>query len=255
MKQVRKLGYGLVLVALLSALVGFSTALASPEMQTGVEISEIRIDQSGGDDDEYFELAGPAGTSLDGLSYIVIGDGTGGSGVIEAVVNLDSTVIPSSGYFVAAESTFTLATADLTTTLNFENSDNVTHLLVSGFTGSNGEDLDTDDDGTLDSEPWSAVLDSVALVETVGSGDQIYSATTAGPDGTFVPGQVYRCTGGWEIGDFSPLGSTDTPGAPNPCEAPPPVELVINEIMQNPSAVMRWPAMDSAFLSAGPIRT
>ncbi len=50
--------------------------------------------------------------------------------VIEAVVDLASQSIPAGGYFVAAESTFTLGTADLTTNLNFENSDNVTHLLV-----------------------------------------------------------------------------------------------------------------------------
>ena len=119
---------------------------------------------------------------------------------------------------MAAESTFSLGTADLTATLNFENSDNVTHLLVSGFTGANGDDLDTDDDGILDVTPWSAVVDSVALVETPGSGDQIYSTTTVGPDGTFVPGQVFRLpdgTGDFQIGAFDPTNGDDTPGASN----------------------------------------
>ncbi|MCW8984526.1 MAG: lamin tail domain-containing protein, partial [Thermoanaerobaculales bacterium] len=180
-------------------------------------ISEVRIDQPGTDNDEYFELADVPGTSLDGLTYLVIGDGTGGSGTIEAVVDLTGLSIPPSGYFVAAEGTFILGAADLTTSLNFENSDNVTHLLVSGFSGANGDDLDTDDDGILDTTPWTGLLDCVALVETVGSGEQIYCTETVGPDGAFVPGHAYDCPAGWEIGAFDPASGDDTPGAANSC--------------------------------------
>ena len=129
--------------------------MSSAALAQGPTLSEIRIDQPSTDNDEYFEIAGAAGASLDGLTYLVIGDGAGGSGTIEAVVDLTGNSIPGSGFFVAAESTFSLGVADLTTSLNFENSDNVTHLLVDGFTGSNGDDLDTNDDGTLDVTPWS----------------------------------------------------------------------------------------------------
>jgi len=179
-------------------------------------INEIRIDQPGSDNDEYFELFGTPGASLAGLSYLVIGDdNAGGSGTIEAVVDLPGQPLGANGFFLAAEGTSTLATADLTTDLNFENSDNVTHLLVSDFTGSDQQDLDTDDDGTLDVTPWSAVVDCVGLVETVGSGDLIYCDTTIGPDGTFVPGHVYRSPDGgagtWQIGAFDPDGGNDTP--------------------------------------------
>ena len=182
-----------------------------------LQISEIRIDQPGVDNDEYFELSGIANASLDGLSYIVIGDGSGGSGTIEAVVDLTGSSIAASGLFVAAEGTFSLATADLTTSLNFENSDNVTHLLVSEFTGANGDDLDTNDDGILDLEPWTEIVDSVALRESIGSGDQLYSATIVGPDGSFVPGHVFLCESGFEIGGFDPSGGDDTPGTVNSC--------------------------------------
>ena len=195
-----------------------------------IDINEIRIDQPSSDYDEYFELAGSAGTSLDGLTYLVIGDGTGGSGVIEAVVDLSGNLIPASGFFVAAEGTFGLGTADLTANLEFENSDNVTHLLVNGFTGSSEDDLDTDDDGVLDVSPWSSILDCVAMIESVGSGDQTYCSTTVGPDGSFVPGHAYRCWDWWAIGQFDPLDGGDTPGTANQC-------LVINEIIQNPDAV------------------
>ena len=66
-------------ITLLSMLV----ALAAQNTLAQVFISEIRIDQSGADTDEYFELAGTPGASLDGLTYLVIGDGSGGSGVID----------------------------------------------------------------------------------------------------------------------------------------------------------------------------
>lgn len=218
-----------VLLAVFSMLVALLPLVPAGAASTDVTISEIRIDQPGSDVDEYFELAGIAGTSLDGLTYLVIGDGAAGSGVIESVTDLTGQSIPTSGYFVAAESTFTLGTADLVTSLDFENSDNVTHLLVSGFTGANGDDLDTNDDGTLDATPWTAVVDSVALIETVGSGDLVYSTTTVGPDGPYVPGHVYRCGDAWEIGSFS--GGKDTPGSENLCPGvAPPVTATIHDI-------------------------
>jgi hypothetical protein len=71
-------------------------------------LSEIRIDQPGTDDDEYFELSGDPGAALEGLTYLVIGDGAGGSGVIEAVVDLSGQSVPTNGFFVAVESTFAL---------------------------------------------------------------------------------------------------------------------------------------------------
>ena len=201
--------------------------LASNSLMAQVLISEIRIDQPGADNDEYFELAGNSGDTLDGLTYLVIGDGTGGSGVIEAVVEMTGQSIPASGFFVAAEGSFTLGTADFTTSLNFENSDNVTHLLVDGFIGSSGDDLDTDDDGTLDATPWSNIVDCIGLVATVGSGDLIYCADTVGPDGPFVPGHAINCPGGFQIGAFDPSGGNDTPGAANDCGQ---VSVSISEI-------------------------
>lgn len=181
-------------------------------------INELRIDQPGGDVDEYFEIVGLPGQSLDGVSYLVIGDGSGGSGVIENVTALDGLVIPEDGYFLAAESTLTLGTADLVGTLGFENSDNVTHLLAYEFTGTIGDDLDSNDDGTLDTTPWTAILDSIALVESPDFGEKFYGDNTIGPDGTFVPAHVYRyedIVGPFKVGDFDPSSGFDTPGSEN----------------------------------------
>jgi hypothetical protein len=201
------------LAAECAALVNEGEGLEIP----GIELNEIRIDQPSTDIDEYFELIGPAGMTLNGLTYLVIGDGTGGSGVIEAVIELTGNGMPSSGFFVAAENTFTLGSADLTASLIFENSDNVTHMIVSDFIGSRGDDLDTDDDGILDVTPWSEIVDCVSLIETVGSGDMVYCSETVGPDGSFVPAHVYHCPSGWVIGPFNPVGGDDTPGAANIC--------------------------------------
>ncbi len=186
-----------------------------------VLINEIRIDQPSTDNDEYFELIGPPGASLDGLTYLVIGDGTGGSGVIEEVTNLTGNTIPASGFFVVAESTFSLGTADLVTTLNFENEDNVTHLLVSGFTGSDGQDLDTNNDGILDVAPWAQVIDLIALIKEENppvTTEYHYGPPTVGPDGSYVPGHAYRCATSWLIGQFDPVGGDDTPNEANNCQ-------------------------------------
>ena len=189
------------------------------------KISEFRVDQGGSDNDEYFELVGTPGASLDGLHYITIGDGAGASGVVEAVVDLNGLSIPADGYFLAVEPTFTLGgTPDLTTAsggINFENSDNVTHLLVRDFTGVANDDLDTDDDGVLDVTPWTEILDSVACQETdpAVAGDQLYSDFAVGPDGSFAIAHAIRTETGaldaWSIGEFSDL-SSDTPGTANP---------------------------------------
>ncbi len=189
------------------------------DVPEGLRISEIRIDQSGSDVDEYFELQGPVGTNLAGISYIVIGDGSGGAGSVEAVIEL-SGVIGDSGYYLVAENSFTLNPdgVDQFASVNFENSDNVTHLLVTNYTGGFG-DVDSDDDGVLDSGvPWLALIDSVSLVETNdGTGDAYYGEAEVGPtvDG-FVPGHVYRCAGSgeWTIGAFDSFDD-DTPGAQN----------------------------------------
>jgi len=204
--------------------------LVSPALLVGqVTINEIRIDQTSTDDDEYFELSGPAGSSLAGLTYVVIGDGSTGSGTVEAAVSLFGQSIPLTGLFVAAEATFSIGLADFTTDLPFENSDNVTHMLIDGFIGAVGDDLDTDDDGNLDSTPWASIVDSIALLEdpldpitgNTSAGELIYSANTIGPDGTFVPAHIVRCpdgSGSWEILPFADLGLPfDTPGSTNSC--------------------------------------
>jgi len=196
-----------------------------------VSFSEIRIDQPSTDTDEWVELRGTAGTSMADMTIIVIGDGaaTAGSGVIEAIVSLAGQTMPSSGRFAISEATFTqgIANIDLVlpgaNPLNFENRDNVTFMLVQGFTGVNAQDCDSNDDGVFDAVvPWTSVLDTIALIKTttlppVGT-EWYYGPNRIGPDGTFVPGHIWRCedTGCWNIGLFDIVAAhDDTPGMPN----------------------------------------
>jgi len=191
-------------------------ALLVPAAAHAVSINEIRIDNPGADTDEYFELAGMPGMALDGYTYIVIGDGAGGSGVIESVTDLTGQMIQADGLLAVhkAGTTGVCSGYDVDLTLSFENSDNVTHMLVAGFTGANGDDLDVDDDGVLDSMPWSYIVDWVSIVETPTTGDKYYSPRTVGPDGSYVPGQILICDGYWVVGGFT-LCAFDTPGMDN----------------------------------------
>ncbi len=194
-----------------------------------VAINELRTDQTGADNDEYIELVGPPGVSLGGLTYLVIGDFP--SGEIESVIDLDGAVIPPSGFMVIGEGSFTLGTVDFPAFVNFENSDTLTHMLVSDFTGSVSDNLDGDADGIFDSTPWASVLDTVAVLEPMGE-DLPYGpplACVASPtcqevagNGMATPFHVFRCddaVGTWVVGneDIAVPPLLDTPGGPNAC--------------------------------------
>ncbi len=88
-----------------------------------------------------------------------------------------------------------------------------------GF-GEAPDDLDFDDDGVLDTTPWTAEWARLAIVEEDNppSGTEFhYGPPQVGPNGTFAPSHAYFCEGeGWLIGSFDEF-ILDTPGAPNDC--------------------------------------
>lgn len=69
-----------------------------------------------------------------------------------------------------------------------------TYLLVDGFSGASGDDLDSDNDGTLDSTPWTSVIDSVGLNTNDNTTTAIFYTTLVlgasidGAPSTFGPG-------------------------------------------------------------------
>ena len=119
--------------------------------------------------------------------------------------------------------------------MNFEQSDNVTHLLVIGFTGSNGLDLDTDDDGNLDITPWSSVVDVVSLIKegnppssTEFSYAGVLGGDGVGPDGSNTPSHIFRdAMGDWQIGESDVAVGSDSPGAANVSAVPEPSAFVL----------------------------
>ncbi len=201
---------------------GLADECEYPSIQ--VQLQEVRTDQPGADDDEYAELRGDGNLMLNGLWYIVIGDGTGGSGVLENATDLTGLSLIN-GTLLLAEDADTLGVpTDAIVNLNFENSDNVTHALVMNFYGAVGDDLDIDDDGNLDATPWTSVVDGVQIIEDPIGGDLTYPLVDdmIGPtvDG-FVPSHIYRYTsacGNFAMGTYDPADpeAVDTPGSENP---------------------------------------
>ncbi|MCH2136956.1 MAG: hypothetical protein MK101_10315, partial [Phycisphaerales bacterium] len=188
-----------------------------------IMLNELRANQAGEDTDEYFELIGPAGASLDGITFIAIGDGSSDyHGVIEEVVDLTGHIINADGFFLVGQPEMLLGTPDYAVELNFESSDQVTFVLVSGFTGALGDDVDTDNDGVMDVMPWDAAIDCIAFIEEVDDySDHVYCSTTVGPDNVYTPGGARKCPdadGDWYDNGFNAADFVDTPGAANYCD-------------------------------------
>lgn len=222
-------------------------------------INEVMMNAPSGNDDgrEYFELISTTGgaEALTDLYFIAMEADSGSTnlGNIDDVINVSSFSTGSNGLFLSREGgsdgdpeadppvapippiTFSPApdadtVVDLRnrTSFDFEN-DNVTFLLVSGFSGSNGDDLDTNDDGVLDSMPWTTVVDAIGVRDDTNAGFEYASQlgfdafpvlTSAG----FTPDTVLRSAGSldWIAADvegtgggpfvFSPLELVDIDG-------------------------------------------
>lgn len=214
-------------------------------MSGTLKINEFVTSHVGTDSNEYVELFGAAGTDLSNVAILSIeGDFNAGQGTIDRVILPGAVTTDSNGFWLANLPTDAIENG--TQTL----------LLVQGFTGAAGQDLDTNNDGVLDSTPWSSILDSVA-VNDGGSGDLTYGgAPVLGPnyDGlsSFAPGGASRIPDGtdtdtasdWARNDFDLAGipgftgtpvegeALNTPGAPNEAieVTEPPAELAIYEI-------------------------
>ena len=188
-------------------------------------INEIVIDHVGTDDHEYVEIFGEAAADYSSHHIVVLDGGAGGDpGTIELAVQ-PGLVNGGSSWTTGFLPPDSLANRSLTI------------LLVTGFVGSPGEDLDLDDDGVLDTTPWSSIDDAVAI-DRGGPGDRAYGGPILGDgfDGLAgAPGGVSRATSGLDtdtvedwlrndfdgaglsgfVGDLGPLEAINTPGLAN----------------------------------------
>lgn len=176
--------------------------------------NEILINPPGSDDGiEFIEIKGAASEALTNITFLAIdGDGTS-AGVIDLAIDLSAQSCGTNGLLLVRDSATALTPASdaatnvfvasaLSGATDIENGSN-TYLLVTGFTGSTGTDLDTNDDGTLDvTLPWTSVISAVALIENDGSANVAYAAalggTNFGPNAGFNADVLFfNPTDGW----------------------------------------------------------
>lgn len=199
-------------------------ALVAQSAQAVPLINEFSASIVGTDSVEYVEILGLPNTDYSGYSILEIeGDGTG-AGVIDEVITVGTTNASGLWLVSLAPSSLENGTITLLLVLN----------LNSG--GTLGVDLDTNNDGTLDSTLWSLIADGIAVND--GGTDDLTYATTLGVgfDGLpFAPGGASRIPDGvdtdttsdWLRNDFDLAGilgfagtivageAYNTPGAPN----------------------------------------
>ncbi len=184
-------------------------------------INEIIVNTAA-TDQEFLELAGTPGSSLDGFTILEVESG----GVIDTVIDLSGS-FGGTGFFLLAspEAESDLGvTADLPILNNTFTNASQTYLLVQGFVGSSSDDIDANNDGVIDNEPWSSIVDSVAIIEN--DGPTIYSTNVLGPDGNFLAAGGFRDPA--ITGDFL-LHSFDDPSLYSPMGGGGDLELEINE--------------------------
>lgn len=226
----RKLTVTLALILMFSLV-----ALSSSRAANGVPvINEFVFNHTGTDTNEFVELFGTPNTDYSTFAILEIEGDSSGAGVVDGVFAVGTT--DANGFW-------TTGFLD-----NEIENGTVTLLLVQNFTGSGGDDLDTDNDGVLDSAPWDSLVDDVAVSDG-GSTDRTYSGVVleGGFDGiTFTPGGASRIPNGtdtdavddWVRNDFDGAGlpgftgtldlgeALNTPGASNQVVTPPPPPVV-----------------------------
>ncbi len=150
-------------VAALAGLAGIAAA------QT-VRFNEVMINPPGTDQgNEYIELRSDVGSmSLNGLTIVVIeGDMPTPAGTVDQALSLSGLTTGTNGLLMWRDTVAVLSPAPAPeTSINvgdfvpdLENGAN-TFLIVEGWTGTVGMDLDTNNDGVLDATPWTRVVDA-----------------------------------------------------------------------------------------------
>jgi hypothetical protein len=137
---------------------------AEPHGSSTPVINEFVADHAGNDACEYVEIAGAAGADYGNHTVLTVeGDAGNNPGQVQAVIPVGT--MSGAGLW---ESGFLAA--------NLLQNGSSTILLVADFAGGT-PDIDGNDDGAIDNEPWSALVDAVA-VNDAGSADLTYAGDT-----------------------------------------------------------------------------
>ncbi|MBP7677343.1 MAG: endonuclease [Thermoanaerobaculia bacterium] len=179
-------------------------------------ITEVVFDHAGTDTHEFIEVYASPGASLASYTLVEL-DGAAGGDPGKVLHVFTPTTANDAGFWSTGYLTSTLERPAFTV------------LLVSGFTGAVGQDLDLGDDGVLDATPWGSVLDGVAFSDG-SAGARTYAAPALGPGfdgGATAPGGAsrfpyWRDTNGttdWKRNDFDGDGLPGFTGSLAPGEA------------------------------------
>ncbi len=203
-----------------------------------VQFNEVLVNPPGSDNgNEFIELKSSVPNyDMTGLTIVVIeGDCGAGcvAGTIDVVLNLGGKSTGSNSLFLWRDAASVLPPGPDPATPVFvqdfvpdlENGSN-TWLIVTGFTGSVTQDLDANNDGILDSTPWTAVIDALGYKDGNNRSTHLQYASQLGglditdnvlpdPDG-FTPDIFGRVCGAVVSMDL--LGTVPGPYTPDPIE-------------------------------------
>jgi endonuclease I len=192
----------------------FAAAIARPA--AAQRITEVVFDHAGTDTHEYVEVYASPWADLSAYTIVELdGSADGDPGKILHVFT--PTAANAAGFWTTGYLMSTLERPAFTI------------LLVSGFTGAVGDDLDAGNDGVLDATPWMSVLDGVAFSDG-SAGARTYTAPVLGPgfDGNAAaPGGASRfpywrdtdAVTDWKRNDFDGDGLPGFTGTLAPGEA------------------------------------
>lgn len=133
---------------------------AEPHGEATPVLNEFLVDDPSTDDCEYVEVFGAAGADYGRYAVLAVeGDAGNDPGAVQAVIPVGTT--SGAGLWASDFMRDQLQNGSLTL------------LLVADFAGLPA-DIDGDDDGAIDSEPWSQLLDAVAITDG-GASDRTYA--------------------------------------------------------------------------------
>ncbi|MCS7034209.1 MAG: hypothetical protein NZ561_09465 [Phycisphaerae bacterium] len=171
---------GSITTATLTIIDNDSTAPA------GLVLNEVLVNPAGTDNPfEYAELRGAASQSLFNTYFVSVeGDAESAPGAITLLQNLSAFNLGSNGLLMIKSPTGGFVPPGATTVVTnaaldnagggLQNGSNSFLVIFSPIPLTNGQDLDTDNDGTLDLPPGASLVDGVAWVDGTNVNDRAY---------------------------------------------------------------------------------
>ncbi|MGY0392497.1 T9SS type A sorting domain-containing protein [Bizionia sp. KMM 8389] len=185
----------------------------TPVINTPV-INEFLADHSGADTAEFVEILGDPYTDYSNYTILEIEGDSGNTGVIDNAFQLGTT--DENGLWTTSFMANTIENGAMTL------------LLVENYSGIIGDDIDTNDDGIINSVYWSEIIDGIATSDS-DDGDFVYAVNLT-PDfdgGAFQVGAASRIPNGldtdsttdWVRNDYDGEGLDGFVGTPIEGEA------------------------------------